>query len=135
MIVVDTNVIAYLYLSGDRSSQAEQALLRDSEWAAPLLWRSEMRSVLSLYIRRKQLTLAEAQQVMAEATRLMRDREYAVTSEQVLTLIASSACSAYDCEFVALAADLHVRLVTTDRQILGEYPDAAVSLDDYAAGR
>lgn len=135
MIVVDTNVIAYLYLSSDRAVRAEQALLRDSEWAAPLLWRSEMRSVLSLYIRRQRLTLAEAQQVMAEATRLMRDREYAVPSEQVLTLIASSACSAYDCEFVALATDLHVRLVTTDPQILGEYPDVAVSLDDYAAGR
>jgi predicted nucleic acid-binding protein len=135
VIVVDTNVIAYLYLSSDRAVRAEQALLRDSEWAAPLLWRSEMRSVLSLYIRRQRLTLAAAQQVMAEATRLMRDREYAVPSEQVLTLIASSACSAYDCEFVALATDLHVRLVTTDRQILGEYPNVAVSLDDYAAGR
>ncbi len=134
MIVVDTNVIAYLYLSGERSGQAEQALAKDPEWAAPLLWRSELRSVLTLYVRQKQLTLAQAQQVMAEATQLMQDHEYAVTSVHVLDLAAQSACSAYDCEFVALARDLHVRLVTTDRQILRAFSDDAISLDDYVCG-
>jgi predicted nucleic acid-binding protein len=29
MIVVDTNIIGYLYLSSDRSTQAEQAFIRD----------------------------------------------------------------------------------------------------------
>ena len=29
MIVVDTNIIGYLYLTGDRSAQAEKALLKD----------------------------------------------------------------------------------------------------------
>ena len=33
MIVVDTNLIGYLFLSSDRSAQAEQALLRDPHWA------------------------------------------------------------------------------------------------------
>ena len=40
MIVVDTNIIAYLYLESGRSSQVEQALKKDTDWAAPLLWRS-----------------------------------------------------------------------------------------------
>ena len=43
MIVVDTNVIGYLYLSSERSGQAERVLLREAEWAAPILWRSELR--------------------------------------------------------------------------------------------
>jgi predicted nucleic acid-binding protein len=133
MIVVDTNVIAYLYLTGERSGQAEQALRKDAEWAAPLLWRSEMRNVLAQYVRRKQLTSAEAQQIMMEATRLMQHREYAVTSESVLSLAASSNCSAYDCEFVALAMDLNVPLVTTDRQILSAFADIAIPLDDFAS--
>ncbi len=50
MIVVDTNVIAYLYLSNERSQQVERLLEKDSEWAAPLLWRSELRNVLALYL-------------------------------------------------------------------------------------
>ncbi len=35
MIVVDTNVIGYLYLGSAYSEQAERALLKDAEWAAP----------------------------------------------------------------------------------------------------
>jgi hypothetical protein len=39
MIVVDTNIIGYLYLTSDRSAQSEQALIKDPHWVAPLLWR------------------------------------------------------------------------------------------------
>lgn len=103
MIVVDTNIIGYLYLTSERSVQAEQALLKDPQWAAPLLWRSEFRNVLALYIRRNILKLEEAQQIMDEATRLMLGQEYDIVSTHVLNLAAASTCSAYDCEFVALA--------------------------------
>ena len=133
MIAVDTNVIAALYLSSDRSAQAEQVLRRDPEWVAPLLWRSELRSVLALYLRKKLLTLPDALAAMDEAGRLMRDREYEVASVQVLRLVAGSTCSAYDCEFVALAQDLGVPLVTTDRQVLAQFPGLAVPLEAYAA--
>lgn len=128
MIVVDTNIIGYLYLASDRSPQAEQALRKDPLWAAPLLWRSELRSVLTLYVRKKLLNLADAQQVMGEALRLMQGREYETASHQVLSLAAASTCSAYDCEFVALAQDLSVPLITVDRQILSQFPDIAAPL-------
>jgi predicted nucleic acid-binding protein len=133
MIVVDTNVIGYLYLASEHSVQAEQALLRDPTWAAPILWRSELRSVLALYMRRGQLSLEDAQQIMGEATRLMQDGEYEVASLPVLNLVADSSCSVYGCEFVALAQDLAVPLVTVDRQILSQFPALAVSLDDFVS--
>ncbi|MDT8317651.1 MAG: type II toxin-antitoxin system VapC family toxin [bacterium] len=60
MIVVDTNIIAYLYLSGEHSPLSEELLSRESEWAAPLLWRSELRNVLAHYLLKKLLTLGEA---------------------------------------------------------------------------
>ena len=41
MIVVDSNVIAYLYLPGAYTASAEALLQRDSEWAAPILWCSK----------------------------------------------------------------------------------------------
>ena len=133
MIVVDTNVIGYLYLTSERSTQAEQALLKDPEWAAPLLWRSELRNVLALYMRKELLSLYDAQQIMDEATRLMQGGEYASSSLHVLNLVAASTCSAYDCEFVALAQDLGVPLVTVDRQILNQFPNLAISLGSFIA--
>jgi len=131
MIVVDTNIIAYLYLASGRSSQVEQVLKKDTEWAAPLLWRSEFRNVLALYIRKVLLSLDDAQKIMGEAMLLMKGREYEVASFQVLELVASSECSAYDCEFVALAEDLGTSFVTVDKKILKEFPLIAVSLDEF----
>jgi predicted nucleic acid-binding protein len=131
MIVVDTNVISYLYLTGERSAQAEQALRQDPQWAAPSLWRSEFCNVLASYVRRQTLSLEEAQRIIDEATNLIWSWE--VVSAQVLSLAAKSACSAYDCEFVALAQDLNVPLVTVDKQVLGQFPDVAVSLQEYVS--
>jgi len=134
MIVVDTNIIGYLYLHSNRSTQAERALAKDSQWAAPLLWRSELRNVLALYLRKRLLTLETAQQIMDEAVSLMLGHEYEVASSRVLALAVGSTCSAYDCEFVALAQDLGVLLVTVDRQIIGQFPAVAVALEDYVSG-
>ncbi len=133
MIVVDSNVIGYLFLKSDRSKQAEAALLKDSNWASPPLWRSEIRNVLAYYIRKRLLTLEAAQVIMEEAVKLMIGREYEVDSSQVLRLAAESSCSAYDCEYVALARDLGVPLVTVDKKILSQFPDVAIALDKFVA--
>ena len=50
MIVVDTNTIACLYLSGERSKAAEELLLREPNWSELVLWRSEFRNVLAPYL-------------------------------------------------------------------------------------
>jgi predicted nucleic acid-binding protein len=134
MIVVDTNVIAYLYLHSAYSDLSERALVKDPQWAAPLLWRSELRSVLTKYLRNRIISLGIAQQIMEEAENRMRDGEYEVSSLQVLSLAALSACSAYDCEFVALAQALNGPLVTVDRQVIAQFPAIAVSLEDFTAG-
>ncbi|HBY98965.1 MAG TPA: VapC toxin family PIN domain ribonuclease [Chloroflexi bacterium] len=133
MIVVDTNVIGYLYLTSKHSNQAEQVLVKEPRWAAPLLWRSEFRNVLALYIRKGLLSVQEALQIMDEALTLMQGREYEVASLSVLGLMAGSTCSAYDCEFVALAQDLEVPLVSVDRQVLEQFPETAVSLEQFVA--
>ncbi|MEZ5416163.1 MAG: type II toxin-antitoxin system VapC family toxin [Vicinamibacterales bacterium] len=84
---------------------------------AAWLWRSEFRNILAGYIRRSSLTLGQARAVQAEAEALVEGCEYDVPSERVLDLVARSTCSAYDCEFVALAELLGVPLVTADRKI------------------
>jgi len=133
MIVVDTNVIGYLYLGSERSALAEMALRKDSVWVAPLLWRSELRNVLAQYLRKGLLSFSDVVQIMDEATMLMEGREYDVPSIDVLRLVAESSCSAYDCEFVALAKELDVALVTVDKKILREFSSVAVSLSEFVS--
>ena len=131
MIVVDSNVVAYLFLSGDHTPQARRVFQKDPTWVAPLLWRSEFRSVLGSYLRQGALALADACQLMRTAEQLFHGAEYQVDSARILDLLKRSRCSAYDCEFVALAQELGISLVTSDAAILAEFAPPAVSLDVY----
>jgi predicted nucleic acid-binding protein len=123
MIVVDTNVVAYLYLPSEHTARAERLLEREPEWVLPTLWRSEFRNLLAGYLRRGALTLADVLAVQAEAESLVEGCEYEVASDRVLTLVQRSTCSAYDCEFVALAQEFGVRLVTADAKLRRAFPD------------
>ncbi|MEM3421864.1 MAG: type II toxin-antitoxin system VapC family toxin [Candidatus Hadarchaeum sp.] len=96
MIVVGTNIIGYLYLSSTGTEQAERVLLKDSERVTPLLWRSELRSVLAKDIHRGGLRREEAKQVIDEAQTLMVGWEYKVVSPDVFRLSAQSGLTAYE---------------------------------------
>ena len=130
MIVVDTNIVAYLYLPGEHNAFAERLLERDPEWAAPTLWRSEFRNLLAGYLRRKALTLEQAQALQAEAESLMVGGEHEVNSASILKLVNQSDCSAYDCEFAALAMALGTKLVTVDAKLLKAFSKFTVSLSE-----
>jgi len=129
MIVVDSNVLAYLYLPGDFTVAAEALLTSDPEWTAPLLWRSEFRNILAGYLRRKSLSFQQAAALQAEAEELLAGCEYEVDSIRVLELVRDSDCSAYDCEFIALAEKLDVKLVTMDKKLLRAFPGRTVALN------
>jgi predicted nucleic acid-binding protein len=129
MIVVDTNVVAYLVLAGPQTEKAEALLLHDPEWAAPVLWRSELRNVLSGYLRRGQLDHQQVLRLQGQAEVLLQGREVPVDSADVFRLVEASDCSAYDCEFVAAALALQTRLITSDRQLLRAFPTLASPLE------
>ena len=132
MIVVDTNIITYLILPGPFTELAREAARRDI-WCAPLLWRSEFRSMLALAMRQNGMQPTTAAEAMARAERLLFNREYSVRSAAVLSCIMRSQRSAYDCEFVALAEDFGTRLVTMDEPIIREFPQVAIRLRDYVS--
>lgn len=128
MIVVDSNVLAYLYLPGEFTQTAEALLEHDPDWAAPLLWRSEFRNILAGYLRRGTLTFEQAVDLQSEAENLLEGAEFEIDSSSVLQLVRDSDCSAYDCEFVALAMKLKTKLVTMDAKLLKAFPQYAVPL-------
>ncbi len=128
MIVVDTNILAYLYLPCEFTTQTEKLLGEHAQWAAPQLWRSEFRNILAGYMRRGAFDLQRAIALQREAEALLASGEHVVDSEAVLELVKNSDCSAYDCEFVALAQMLGVKLVTMDAKLLKAFPEIAIRL-------
>lgn len=128
MIVVDTNVLAYLLMPYEFSAHADALYRSDPDWAVPIFWRSEFRNVLAGYLRRKTLTLDQAVYVQIEAEAVVAGNEHEVDSRQVLELVRDSDSSAYDCEFVALAIRLGVKLVTMDRKLLSTFPHHTATL-------
>jgi predicted nucleic acid-binding protein len=132
MIVVDSNIIIYLHVHSEKTALALQALQNDPYWVAPPLWESEFRNVMAGYIRRHILKLDEAKLVMKSALQTMEGREILSPSDLVLDLVAASDCSAYDCEYVALARHLNVKLVTGDHKILQNFPETAIDLSTFS---
>ena len=128
MIVVDSNVLAYLYLPGEYTAAAEALLEQDSDLAAPILWRSEFRNILAGYLRRKAITFEQANSLQREAESLLEGAEFEVESLAVLELVRDSDCSAYDCEFIALAMKLDTKLITMDKKLLRAFPKRAIAL-------
>jgi predicted nucleic acid-binding protein len=128
VIVVDSHVLAYLYLPGEYTAIAEALLEHETEWAAPILWRSEFRDILAGYMRRGAVTFEQACMLQREAESLMTGLEFEVDSLGVLELVRDSDCSAYDCEFVVLAVRLETKLVTMDKKLLRAFPQHAVAL-------
>lgn len=130
-VVVDTNVVAYYWLPGSRTEEAVALRRRTDDWFVPLLWKSEFRNVLANYIRAGQLGLDQARAAVRSAESALVDFERAVDSVAVLDLVEGSGCSAYDCEFVALAMAMGIPLITEDARVLREFPRVAVSMASF----
>lgn len=132
MIVADASLITSFAVRDQHSELADAVCAADALWVAPLLWRSEVLSALVQYMQRAGMSLKTARLALHSAEEVIGGREYRVSSDQVLELAARSKCPAGDCEYVALAQELDVPLVTADKQLLRVFPRTAVSLQKFA---
>ena len=126
MIVVDTNVIAYLVLPGEFTKLADRLHRKDPEWIAPKLWLDEFLNILSTYERVGKLEASEAMEVLKNTLELMEDASYEVPPERILKTARETGCSAYNSQYILLAQDLGVKLYTCDKQVIRRCPDVAV---------
>lgn len=133
MIVVDTNVIQYCWVRGENTGIAQAVRLRDPDWHAPMLWRSELRNVLTAYLRRALLSRSQISAILSLADRAFAASEHVVADDLVFDVVENSTLTAYDAEFVALASVLSVRLVTADKAVLRAFPDRAVTMQAFVS--
>lgn len=126
MIVVDVTVLAYFLIDGDETASVVRLRRQEPDWIAPNLWHSELMNVLWKYVRRGDFGLDIAIEHITFAEGVLGPRIFALRAEEVLPLAVSSGCSAYDCQYVALAKRLGIPLVTHDTRIITAFPQVAV---------
>jgi predicted nucleic acid-binding protein len=134
LIVVDTNVVAYAVLPSDHAEVVRALASRDPEWLAPPLWRSEFRNVLAVAMRVRGLSLARALRAFAEAETLVVETGALPSTKECLEIAERGRVSAYDAEYVCVAAELGLLLVTADRRLARAFPDRVRLLEQFAAG-
>jgi len=122
LIVVDANVLVYRLISGPRTADAVLLVQNDPQWTAPVLWRSEVRNALVVLLRARHITRRDAEVALQIGESCLLAGERRVTDQAVFDLAAKSKCSAYDCEYVALAESLGTILVTEDQALLRAFP-------------
>jgi predicted nucleic acid-binding protein len=130
VIVADVNILAYLLIPGKFIKAAELLLEEEPVWVVPRLWRSEFRNILANYLRANEMGLDDAAVIFQRAEELVGAEEYEVETDDVLRLCKESKCSAYDCEYIALAEFLDLTLVTKDGKLAKAFPRRTRLLSD-----
>ena len=127
LIVVDTNIIAYFKIPGEFTSITESIFQKDADWIVPQLWISEFLNVLTMSIRSEIFDSNTAEKILQKTEKFLEKKTFSVSSSRILNLSTQSKCSSYDCEFVALAQDKNIPLVTFDKKIIREFPAIAIA--------
>ncbi|MEA3140135.1 MAG: hypothetical protein QOK23_2304 [Gammaproteobacteria bacterium] len=127
MVLVDTNVLAYLMLEGDRTSAAQELFERDADWRSEAFIMVEFSNVLTTYVRTKVLSRDQGSKLLAGAEKLVPVLT-SVRNARALEVATQFGISAYDARFVALAIQMKVKLVTEDAKLRAAVPSWTVSL-------
>lgn len=128
MMVVDANIIIYLFRESSFTSLARQAYALDRDWIVPELWEAEVLNGLMREVRAGFLSLNEAITAASNATAVLARKVHPCDPAEVLKTAAADHLTAYDAYYVTLARTMDVRLLTEDGLIKSNCRDVALSL-------
>lgn len=131
MIVIDANILIYALIECDNSRLIPQLKAKDADWRTTELCRHETLNVLATYQRRGVLTLAQCQELLNHASRFIAHAQCEVNAATALDIAALHGISAYDAQYVALAASLSVPLTSEDRKLRQAVPEIVLSMQQF----
>jgi len=133
VLIIDTNVVAYLLIEGDYTAAARLLHRRDDDWRSEAFIMVEFANVLTASIAARRMNLVRAQRFLADATSLLRGKLALISYDSVLSLAVQYRVTAYDARFLALAQQLDRRLVTEDAKLRAAAPKLTQSLAEALA--
>ena len=135
MVLVDTNVIAPLYVRSARTEAVEELFARDAVWRTEPLALIELGNVLVTYERSRYITAATARDCLNRAAAFLQPQLFRVSHQAALEAALDYRVTAYDARFLALADQLGSRLVTEDARLRAAAPGLTQSLAEVLATR
>lgn len=129
MVVVDTNIVAYLLIEGDRTRDAQALYARDPEWKSESFLLVEFSNILATYERSGDLGRGQAESLLAAAESRLRGL-VTLPHRVALDLARRFGVSAYDARFLAAAEKLRTPLVTEDARLRAAAPSLTRSLTE-----
>jgi predicted nucleic acid-binding protein len=134
MIVVDTNIVVYLKCTAAFTAQARHARDLDPVWIVPTLWRHEFLNALLRIARQQELPLHRALAIWRDTFNGFVAQEYQANMALALRLAMAQQITCYDAQYLALAQEFGVRLLTEDKELLRKFPAVAISLNAFCGG-
>ena len=131
MLVVDTNIVVRLVCESEHTALARHAQMLDPVWVLPSLWQHEFLNVLIQMEQHQDASEPMALEIWRATRGEFARQERAVDMERALHLAVAHRITGYDAQFVALAEELEVPLLTEDRELLRKFPKRAVSLETF----
>ena len=128
MLVVDTNVLASLLLDGPFTGPARALLASDPDWRSAAFAMVELANVLATQVRRLDMPLPDALNLLAHAAAVMEDGLVEIDHAAALALASERGVSAYDARYLVVAQALQVRLVTEDVKLRKRAPELTCSI-------
>ena len=133
MLLVDTNIIAPLYVRSAGSQAVAKLFARDAVWRTEPIALIELSNVLIAYERARYITAATARDCLNRAAAFLQPHLFRVSHQAALDAALRFRTTAYDARFLALARQLGVRLVTEDAKLRAAAPALTQSLAEALA--
>lgn len=133
MLLVDTNVLAYLLIDGEQTESAQELRRRDPDWRSEALILVEFGNVLASSMVIRGLRLEIAQRLLSSAISLLSEKLARVTHLEALAVASQFRITAYDARFLALAHQTGLKLVTDDQKLRKAAPSLTQSIKDALA--
>lgn len=128
MLVIDTNVLAYLLLVGNKTPQAAALLAHDRDWRSDYFVLVEFTNVLATNIRVRGLRQDEATLLLTSAEEIIGHGLESIAHADALAAAERFSVSAYDARFLTVADKLGSKLVTEDARLRAAAPMLTQSL-------
>jgi predicted nucleic acid-binding protein len=134
VIVADASVVTFLFLEGELSGIVRELYTTDPEWVTPPILNHEMLNILAA-VGSAEGNVQGMEELWREARGVLGSRQQIPDPQRSLRLAIELGISGYQAQYLALADQLKLPLLTTDALLLDLLPKKTCRPEVYLEAR